>query len=522
MASTRATNALKSYIAQSVARNETVTFDKIIFAHISGLNDATLANINNMPTVDQIKHTANIQQTGYIAEDQVVYSVTLGSEIGDFTFNFVGLVNSAKNVLGVAIYTGDIVKTRTKAEEQGNALTRNIILQVNNAKTLTNIHTQARAWQFDFTDKFLQIKPKKITATTTNTADISGHTHEIEKASTTQSGIVQLVDDWTTHDNSKALTASTGKRLYDMLKGLIDSLSNTATNALSKTTPKKITASSTNTADQNGHTHEIDKASTTQSGVVQLVDDWTTHDNSKALTASTGKRLYDTLKGLIDNLSNTAANALSKTTPKKITASTTNVADQNGHTHEIDKASTSIAGVVKLNDSLTSNATDEALTARQGKVLDEKIDNLSKQAKEDATRTTREWKSTTINQGGRQIAVDGYLVKKPDGTMIQTFHVHKFEPYWFRGSVEGVEDGRSEINDGWSVPLALWQRMENCLSVIPQINTYSFAFSAEAGEHLCVWAKRATTPEKIVIEGHHFTGNAGGLVDLVVVVEGWE
>ena len=451
MASTRATNALKSYIAQSVARNETVTFDKIIFAHISGLNDATLANINNMPTVDQIKHTANIQQTGYIADDQVVYSVTLGSEIGDFTFNFVGLVNSAKNVLGVAIYTGDIVKTRTKAEEQGNALTRNIILQVNNAKTLTNIHTQAKAWQFDFTDKFLQMKPKKITATTTNTADSSGHTHEIEKASTSIAGVVQLVDDWTTHDNRKALTASTGKRLYDTLKGLIDSLSGRTTTA-----------------------------------------------------------------------QNTAANALSKTTPKKITASTTNTTDQNGHTHEIDKASTSIAGVVKLNDSLTSNATDEALTARQGKVLDEKIDNLSKQAKEDATRTIREWKSTTINQGGRQIAVDGYLVKKPDGTIIQTFHMHKFEPYWFRGSVEGVEDGRSEINDGWSVPLALWQRMENCLSVIPQINTYSFAFSAEAGEHLCVWAKRATTPEKIVIEGHHFTGSAGGLVDLVVVVEGWE
>lgn len=303
MASTRATNALKSYIAQSVARNETVTFDKIIFAHISGLNDATLANINNMPTVDQIKHTANIQQTGYIADDQVVYSVTLGSEIGDFTFNFVGLVNSAKNVLGVAIYTGDIVKTRTKAEEQGNALTRNIILQVNNAKTLTNIQTQAKAWQFDFTDKFLQMKPKKITAATTNAADSSGHTHEIEKASTTQSGIVQLVDDWTTQDNRKALTASTGKRLYDTLKGLIDSLSGRTTTA-----------------------------------------------------------------------QNTAANALSKTTPKKITASTTSTADQNGHTHEIEKASTSIAGVVKLNDSLTSNATDEALTARQGKVLSEKVE----------------------------------------------------------------------------------------------------------------------------------------------------
>ena len=302
MASTRATNALSGYIAQAIARKESVSFDKIIFAHIPNLNDAALASVNAIPTASQIKHTANIQQTGYIADDQVVYSVTLGSEIGDFTFNFVGLINSTKNVLGVAIYTGDIVKTRTKAEEQGNALTRNIILQVNNAKTLTNIHTQAKAWQFDFTDKFLQMKPKKITATTTNTADSSGHTHEIDKASTTQSGVVQLVDDWTTHDNRKALTASTGKRLYDTLKGLIDSVSGRTTTA-----------------------------------------------------------------------QNAAANALSKTTPKKITASTTNVTDQNGHTHEIEKASTSIAGVVKLNDSLTSTVTNEALTARQGKVLNDKI-----------------------------------------------------------------------------------------------------------------------------------------------------
>uniref|UniRef100_UPI0036F3B323 hypothetical protein n=1 Tax=Haemophilus parahaemolyticus TaxID=735 RepID=UPI0036F3B323 len=47
-----------------------------------------------------------------------------------------------------------------------------------------------------------------------------------------------------------------------------------------------------------------------------------------------------------------------------------------GHTHEIEKASTSIAGVVKLNDTLTSNATGEALTAAQGKVLNDKIGEL--------------------------------------------------------------------------------------------------------------------------------------------------
>lgn len=308
MASSRATDALKSYISQSIARSEGISFDKIIFAQIPNLSDASLANINAIPTASQIKHTANIQQKGYIEDDQVVYSVTLGSEIGDFTFNFVGLINSVKNVLGVAIYTGDIVKTRTKAEEQGNALTRNIILQVNNAKNLTNIHTQAKAWQFDFTDKFLQIKPKKITAATTNAADSTGHTHEIEKASTSTAGVVQLVDDWTTHDNRKALTASTGKRLYDTLKGLIDNLSNTAANALSKTTPKKITASTSNVADQNGHTHEIEKASTSIAGVVKLNDSLTSSAMNEALTARQGKVLNDKIENKSENLMNHITN----------------------------------------------------------------------------------------------------------------------------------------------------------------------------------------------------------------------
>lgn len=62
-----------------------------------------------------------------------------------------------------------------------------------------------------------RLTPKSITANSRNSIDLTGHTHEIAKASTTQAGLVQLVDNLTSADNSKALTAAQGKLLNDKL-----------------------------------------------------------------------------------------------------------------------------------------------------------------------------------------------------------------------------------------------------------------------------------------------------------------
>ena len=62
-----------------------------------------------------------------------------------------------------------------------------------------------------------RLTPKSITANSRNSIDLTGHTHEIAKASTTQAGLVQLVDNLTSADNSKALTAAQGKALNDKL-----------------------------------------------------------------------------------------------------------------------------------------------------------------------------------------------------------------------------------------------------------------------------------------------------------------
>ena len=67
---------------------------------------------------------------------------------------------------------------------------------------------------------------------------------------------------------------------------------------------------------------------------------------------------------------------LSMGKPSKITATSTDVAVSDTHSHSIDKASTSVAGIVMLVNALNSTATDRALTAAQGKVLGDMIGDL--------------------------------------------------------------------------------------------------------------------------------------------------
>lgn len=52
------------------------------------------------------------------------------------------------------------------------------------------------------------------------TIDTSSYISSLPSASTSTAGIVQLVDNLTTDDNTKALTAKQGKALYDMIAGI--------------------------------------------------------------------------------------------------------------------------------------------------------------------------------------------------------------------------------------------------------------------------------------------------------------
>lgn len=155
----------------------------------------------------------------------------------------------------------------------------------------------------------------------------------------------------------------------------------TTNRTLNLGTPGTITASTTNAVTVESHTHAIEKASTSVAGVVKLIDTLTSTSTTDAATARTVKALNDAKveksttitagNGLTGGGDLTAGRTLTLGTPGKITASTTNSVDAASHTHEIDNASITVAGVVKLNDTLTSTSVTEAPTARQVKVLND-------------------------------------------------------------------------------------------------------------------------------------------------------
>ena len=145
------TPQFERYVAEQTVARGTVQFDEFIFANIPGLNENNLAQHLTMPTSAQIVHRQAVSQSGVINENAVVYSVTIGTEVGDFDFNFIGLINRSKNLLAVAVQTDTVKKIRNKNAVQGNSITRNILLEFSGAKTLTGINVNANTWQIDFT-----------------------------------------------------------------------------------------------------------------------------------------------------------------------------------------------------------------------------------------------------------------------------------------------------------------------------------------------------------------------------------
>ena len=111
---------------------------------------------------------------------------------------------------------------------------------------------------------------------------------------------------------------------------------------------------------------------------------------------------------------------LSMGKPSKITATSTDEAVSDTHSHSIDKASTSVAGIVMLVNALNSTATDCALTAAQGKALADALQNKS-----DKGHTHRAAEITDFAEAAAALTVHQKIgtfdiCKLPDGTQIES------------------------------------------------------------------------------------------------------
>ncbi|ECX9514191.1 phage tail protein [Salmonella enterica] len=146
------TKVFSEWKAQQAINNQPVTLDEFIFAYIPGLDtDKPIDNTETIPAADKIVDRLPVSKTGVVNENSVVYSVTLGADVGDYDFNWIGLANKATGTLAMIIHAPTQRKIKNANGQQGNVLVRSMLMEYSGAREATEITTPAETWQIDFT-----------------------------------------------------------------------------------------------------------------------------------------------------------------------------------------------------------------------------------------------------------------------------------------------------------------------------------------------------------------------------------
>ncbi|AXC81761.1 TPA: phage tail protein [Salmonella enterica subsp. enterica serovar Infantis] len=152
MSQTTITLAFEQWKAQQGATGEPVLLDEFVFANVPGLDPEQPVDRNEtLPPAEQIVHRQAVSRKGVVNDNAVVHSVVLGADVGDFSFNWIGLINKASGTLAMIVHAPLQQKLKTAEGQQGNVLTRSFLMEYNGAQAETGINTPAETWQIDFT-----------------------------------------------------------------------------------------------------------------------------------------------------------------------------------------------------------------------------------------------------------------------------------------------------------------------------------------------------------------------------------
>lgn len=156
------TLAGESLIAQKQGAQQILTVSRFILANVPGLDpNGPVDRAAGKPAAGQIVGTYDVTDAGYVNPNQVVYSLMMGSDIGDFDWNWIGL-ETAENVLLMVAYVPTQQKRRNIPPLQlGNNVTRNFLVVFDGAQALTGLTIDASTWQHDFTVRLAGIDERE-------------------------------------------------------------------------------------------------------------------------------------------------------------------------------------------------------------------------------------------------------------------------------------------------------------------------------------------------------------------------
>lgn len=168
------TTAFERWKAQESIDGNLIVLDEFVFAHIPNLElEKPIDRNEGLPDAKYIVHRQTVNKTGVVNQNAVAYSVTIGAEIGDFDFNWIGLLNKKSGTVAMIVHAPTQRKIKTQAGQQGNVLTRSFLLEYLGASKETAINTPAEMWQIDFTARLSGIDEMQRLVNTDNYGEAS-------------------------------------------------------------------------------------------------------------------------------------------------------------------------------------------------------------------------------------------------------------------------------------------------------------------------------------------------------------
>lgn len=146
------TLAGESLIAQKQGAHEKLEIARFVLALVPGLDpNAPVDRGAGKPPANQIVYTKVYDRKGYVGPNQVIYSLMVGSDVGDWDFNWIGLEAAEGVLLAVATVPVQQKRKNIPPLQIGNNVTRNFLVEFDGAQALTGITVDASTWQHDFT-----------------------------------------------------------------------------------------------------------------------------------------------------------------------------------------------------------------------------------------------------------------------------------------------------------------------------------------------------------------------------------
>lgn len=203
------TNYGTQAFAKALANNQPLRLSS--FAVGDGNGQAVTPTADRTALVKET-HRANVSAVSLDPRNnkQIIIELTIPEDVGGFYIREMGVFDSTNKLVAYANAPESFKPTLESGS--GKVQVLRMILKVSNSQAVT--------LSIDNSVIFVtrqQLNPKKITSSTTNGFDESGHTHEIEKADTTKAGIVQLTDDTGLDSDKLGLSARAGKKLAQLI-----------------------------------------------------------------------------------------------------------------------------------------------------------------------------------------------------------------------------------------------------------------------------------------------------------------